>query len=245
MAEPFPVAIALEEGLATLRIQRGSARNALSPELVAALRRSFAELAGEPSVKAIVLTGTPGYAFAAGIDLRAVCHLASDEIALYFENVARLLWEVAACPKPVIAAVSGPALGAGADLAVACDVRVAAPDATFAFPGLAFGLVLGMARLARLVGPGRAKHLVFTGRRLGAAEAQAFGLVDLVGDDHLGAALAIGQEAAQRPAEALAAAKTCCGAGTLQDELDPVLASVRRPGFAERLRDFAGARLGP
>lgn len=246
MAEEALVGLRVEKGVATLRLQRPQARNALSPGLVAALRGTLRQVRGDPEVRAVVLAGTPGGAFCAGADLRAVLSLEPPEILSYFESVATLVWEVIDCPKPMVAAVAGPAMGGGADIAVGCDLRVAAPNALFAFPGLAFGMVLGTQWLAQLIGPPRAKRMVFLGKRVNAQEALGMGLVDLVVDDPEAAAQALAMEIARRPPHAIAMVKGLLKpASGLEEVLGPVQASVRHPEFLERLRAYAATRLKP
>lgn len=246
MIEKALVGIQMAEGLATLRMQCPEKRNALSPELVSALRDAIRKVKDDTRVQAIVIAGTPGGAFCAGADLRAVLGLKDDSIISYFERMAALVWEVTDCPKPTVAAIGGPAMGGGADIAAACDLRVAAPKAIFAFPGLAFGLVLGTQQLARLIGPSRAKQMAFLGKRVDAQEALAMGLVDLIADDPEVAALDLAREMAQRPPHALAMAKMLLKpAASLEEILVPVQASVRHPEFLDRLRAYASARLKP
>ncbi|MGI5834878.1 MAG: enoyl-CoA hydratase/isomerase family protein [Chloroflexota bacterium] len=246
MAERALVGIQVTEGLATLRLQSPEKRNALSPELIAAFRGALRQIKNDSRVRAVVIAGTAGGAFCAGADLRAVLSLENDQITSYFEEMATLIWEVIDCHLPTVAAVGGPAMGGGADIAVACDLRVAAPKAIFAFPGLSFGLVLGTQQLARLIGPSRAKQMAFLGKRVDAQEALNMGLVDLIADDPELAALDLAREMAQRPPHALAMAKTLLKpAANPEEVIGPVRASVRHPEFLDQLRAYASARLKP
>lgn len=139
------------------------------------LAGAFGEIGADDSVRAIVLTGA-GRAFTAGGDIGGF--LRADP-----ETLSRLHWNVAAperCPKPVIAALRGYAFGVGLELALACDFRVAAEEAELALPEVRLGMIPGSGgtqRLARLVGLGRAKDAIMRGRRIGAGEALALGLV--------------------------------------------------------------------
>jgi enoyl-CoA hydratase/carnithine racemase len=138
---------------------------------------------------------------------------------------------VARIPKPVVAAVNGYALGGGCELALCADIRIAAEDATFGQPEILLGLIPGAGgtqRLARLVGPARAKDLVFTGRMVPAAEALAIGLVDRLApaEEVYGRARAWAERLARGPAYALRAAKEAVDAG-LETDLDTGLALER------------------
>ena len=169
-----------------LRLDRPERRNALTVELVGRLADAVLEAGADPAVRAIAVTGAPP-AFCAGgdlADLGAVADrgaLAVTEVVYgQFHRLVRALGDV---PVPVVAAVNGPALGAGLDLALACDLRVAGEDAVFASSWIAVGLVPGMGGahlLTRALGSTRAAELVLLGRSLSAADALAWGLVNEV-----------------------------------------------------------------
>jgi len=183
-------------GIAT--IDRPERRNALNAELCAQL---LARLEAEPDLRAVVITGAGDKAFCAGADLVVRAEDASepgggDTFRPAFE---RLLDAIVDYPAPVLAAVNGPAIGAGLQLAVACDLRVAAFGATFGIPAGRLGVFLSPAnvqRLAALVGQGAARDLLLTSRALDADEAAAIGLVQRRVPDALDAALEIAVEIA-------------------------------------------------
>lgn len=181
-------------GLATL--DRPERRNALSAEMCRQLRD---HLAAHRALRAVVLTGA-GSAFCAGADLGHTPLYREDEFRPAFEA---LLDEVVDHPAPVIAAVNGPALGGGTQLVVACDLRVAAPEATFGIPATQLGVMLSpenIQRLALLVGQAHARDLLLTGRRIGVGEALRMGLVHRLADDALAAGLDLaGEIAAMAP----------------------------------------------
>jgi len=185
-------------GIAT--IDRPERRNALDAELCAQLR-SHLERSG--NLRAIVITGA-GTAFCAGADLvtrfATEADATTDTFRPSFEEV---LDAVVAHPAPVIAAINGPAIGAGMQLAVACDVRVAAPGARLAIPGGKLGIHLSARniwRLAQLVGPGAARDFLLAGRSVDADDARHVGLVQYVEPDALAAALVLaGEIAASAP----------------------------------------------
>ena len=148
----------------------------------------FAELGADEAVRFVVLTGA-GEAFSAGGDIAAFLDAEPEQLS-------RLAWNVAAperCPKPVIAKLRGYCLGVGLELALACDFRVATEDVQLGLPEVGLGMIPGSGgtqRLARLVGLGRAKDVVMRRRRIGAAEALAWGLVsEVVPPDELDAAV--------------------------------------------------------
>lgn len=173
-------------GVAT--IDRQERRNALNAGLCDDLR---ARIGSARDLRAVVITGA-GTAFCAGADLvtrfEGEDRNAEDTLRPAFES---LMDAIEAFPGPVIAAVNGPAIGAGMQMAVACDFRVVAPTATFSIPAARLGLVLSPAniqRLALLVGPAMARDLLMTGRALDTDEADAAGLVHRRADDALAAA---------------------------------------------------------
>jgi enoyl-CoA hydratase len=190
--------------VAVATIDRQERRNALDAEHCDALR---AHLEDEPELRAVVLTGA-GTAFCAGADLGTrFGETAEDTFRPAFD---RLLNGITDYPAPVIAAVDGPALGAGCQLAIACDLRIAGPDATFGIPAAKLGVFLSpanVARLVALVGPGPARDLLMTARTLDVHEAEAIGLLTRTADDALVAALALAEEIAELAPLTIAAAK--------------------------------------
>ena len=179
-AEPA-VRVEMDGGVAVVTIDRPSALNALSAQVLGDLARAFAELSAEGSrVRGVLLVGAGGRAFVAGADLRAISSLGPAEAAA----LARLGHDAAAAiealPAPVIACVDGFALGGGLELALACDLIYATDASQFGQPEVHLGLIPGFGgtvRLPRAVGAARAKELIYTGRRIGIDEAVDAGLV--------------------------------------------------------------------
>jgi 2-oxoglutaroyl-CoA hydrolase len=176
--------------LATITLDVPEKMNRVSMPARDRLARLFDELGREDGVRVIVLTGAGEQAFTAGGDIPGFLERSPEELS-------RLAWNVAAaerCPKPVIAKLRGYALGVGLELALACDFRIAADDAELGLPEVKLGMIPGSGgtqRLARLIGLGRAKDMVMRGRRIGAAEALAVGLVtEVVRPAELDAAVA-------------------------------------------------------
>jgi enoyl-CoA hydratase/carnithine racemase len=167
--------------VALVTINRPEVRNALSRVVLADLRAALAELRDADDAGVVVLTGAGQKAFAAGADISQLRHY-TLRTGLDAE-MQRLFDEVEDFPKPTIAAVNGFALGGGCELAMACDIRLAAGNARFGLPETNLSVLPGAGgtqRLARLIGTGRAIELILTGRFVDAAEAHAIGLVTAV-----------------------------------------------------------------
>ncbi len=168
-----------DDGVALLRINRPP-MNALSLELLGELAEVATSLATDPAVKAVVVVGGER-AFAAGFE---ISEFEDEERArLISVRFRTALDALGAIPRPVIAAVNGYALGGGLELAMACDLRIVADNARVGQPEILLGLIPGAGgtqRLARLVGPARAKEIVWSGRQVRADEAERIGLVDRV-----------------------------------------------------------------
>jgi len=167
------------EGVVVLQLNNGT-MNPLSQAVLARLADLADGIGGDPSVKAVVVAGAEK-AFAAGAD---ISEFSDQAAARVIESAFRRAFDaVAAIPRPVIAAIRGYALGGGLELACACDLRVASDTARLGQPEILLGIIPGAGgtqRLTRLVGPARAKEIVWSGRQLRADEALAIGLVDRV-----------------------------------------------------------------
>lgn len=166
----------------TVTIDRPTNRNAIDPELLAELLRGFEDLARDPAVRAVVLAGAGG-TFCAGADIKAMRSLDDGAVASFLSGGQRLTRLIAELPVPVIAAIEGFALGGGLELALACDLRVAASSAILGLPEVAVGAIPGWGgtqRLVRLVGLGSTFELVLTGRRIPADEALRLGMINEV-----------------------------------------------------------------
>lgn len=169
-----------EGGIATLALSRPDVRNAINLEMVEEVHAALDRLAVDPAVRVLVLLGEGG-TFAGGADIGQLRERKALD-AMRSIN-AGMFQQVEDFPHPVIAAVEGWALGGGCELALACDIRIAGETAKMGFPEVGLGIFPaagGTWRLPRLVGLGKAKELVFTGRILTAAEAHGIGLVEHV-----------------------------------------------------------------
>jgi len=185
-----------EDGIATLTLNRRAKRNALSIEMRDEIEAALGSWYDDPAVRVVVLTGA-GPAFCAGFDLE---QFGQEGLARrIFHSSASYHRTVWAFPKPIVAAINGPALGGGFDLAVLCDLRIAATEAAFGHPEIKFGAPPLFTPLRWIVGDGIARDLCLTGRRIDAAEAQRAGLVSRVVepagliDEALGAARSIAE----------------------------------------------------
>ncbi|MBM3139138.1 MAG: hypothetical protein FJZ92_02725 [Chloroflexi bacterium] len=178
------VVVQVADGVGRMRLNRPEKRNAISAEMAAQIHDAVVALDADAAVAVIVVEGAGG-AFSAGADM-------TESLAAYeagdrrFNPSADAAARVAASPKPTIAAIDGPAYGAGALLACACDLRVITERSRYRFPGVEYGLVVGAAGLARLVGSALAKELIYTSRVVEAEEAARVGLANrVVPDDAL------------------------------------------------------------
>ena len=221
MAEP--VESSRDGHVALLRLNRPEARNALSPEMMEELASELERLDPDPEVRCAVIAGSEKV-FAAGADIMA---MSERSFAEALRHPAAGFWRrLAAVKTPMVAAVSGWALGGGCELALACDMIVASETAQFGQPEINLGIIPGgggTQRLARVLGKQRAREYVLTGRRFDASTALELGLVNKVvpAQDWLEEAMALASTIAERPPIAsrlakqavLAAEETTLGAG--------------------------------
>jgi enoyl-CoA hydratase len=207
-------------GVATLRLDRPP-MNALSRALLDDLESAVQQVSADTSVAAVVLYGGERV-FAAGADIKEFAEQTHASMLRGGERISRVCSAVAAIPKPVIAAVTGYALGGGCELALCADFRVSADNARWGQPEILLGIIPGAGgtqRLPRLVGPAKAKDLVYSGRFVDAAEALQIGLVDKVvpAGDVLSAAQDWAAQFRRMPPLALAAAKAALDGGLDMD----------------------------
>jgi len=190
--------------VATLWIDRQAKMNSMTVAMRNEFPAIFRELDGDAGVRVVVVRGAGGKAFSAGGDVAEFLTLAPADLEQWGDTVS----EAERCRKPVIAAIDGYAMGAGLELALACDFRLATVRSEFAFPEVRLGMIPGSGgtqRALRLLGMTRAKLFMMTGQRIGARQAEAWGLItQAVPDDGLDAAVgALATELAERPPLAL------------------------------------------
>lgn len=173
----------VNDGIATVTVNNPKTLNALNFDTLSELKTAFTEAMNAEDVYAVIVTGGGEKAFVAGADISEMVNASPEEgraMALLADEAFTLLEEM---PKPTIAAVNGYALGGGCELAMACDIRIASEKAVFGQPEVGLGIIPGFGgtqRLARLVGKGRAKELIFTTDKIKADEAYRIGLANKV-----------------------------------------------------------------
>ena len=174
----------VKDGILYLTLNRPDVRNALSPEMWRDIQTAVQQAKTDDDVRVIIVSGNGGKALASGADIREIHD--RDYLKMLEATTSVSLKALEDLYKPVICAVNGYALGGGCELAMACDIRIATKRSKFGQPEVGLGIMPGAGgtqRLARLVGPGKAKELIFTGRIISAEEAASIGLVNQVTED--------------------------------------------------------------
>jgi enoyl-CoA hydratase/carnithine racemase len=172
-----------KDGVVVLTLNRPEVMNSFNFDLLRALKDRIDGLRFRPAIRVVIITGAGERAFCAGADLKERATLAPLQVKEFIFTIRDLFTSIENLNKPVIAAVNGVALGGGTELALACDIRLAAETASMGLTETRLAIIPGAGgtqRLPRLVGRGKAKELIFTGRRVPAAEALAIGLVNQV-----------------------------------------------------------------
>ncbi|MBB4685586.1 enoyl-CoA hydratase/isomerase family protein [Amycolatopsis jiangsuensis] len=206
----------VEGGIGTIRLDRPPV-NALNNQVQAELAEAAREASDRDDVRAVILYGGEK-TFAGGADIKEMAARSYPEIAKFGAELTASLARIASIPKPVVAAITGYALGGGLELALTADYRVAGDNVKVGQPEIQLGIIPGAGgtqRLSRLIGPSKAKDLIFTGRFVKAEEALKLGIVDEVvaPDDVYAAAHKWAAQFANGPAIALRAAKTAIDSG--------------------------------
>ncbi|HVV81631.1 MAG TPA: crotonase/enoyl-CoA hydratase family protein [Kofleriaceae bacterium] len=220
MTDSDRVLVAIDDHVAHVRMNRADKRNGLDLAQVDALIAAAGRLADDRRVRAVVLSGE-GPAFCAGLDWASILAGGPDAARRLLDRPAgraanlaqQVAWSWTELPVPVIAAVRGPAFGAGLQIALACDLRLCAADARFSAMEIRYGLIPDMSAsrtLLRLVRDDVARELIYTGRIVEAAEAASLGLVTRLVDDPVADALALARQIAAAAPSAIRAAKRLC-----------------------------------
>jgi enoyl-CoA hydratase/carnithine racemase len=197
----------VEQGVALLRLDRPEVRNALNTEMLEEVLEHLDSARRDDAARALVLSSTDHMGLSAGADVRE--QLDADGRVRRMELFARLYDELTGFPLPTVAACHGSCVGGGAEIAVACDLRVGGSNLRLRFPGAALGVPVGPARLVTLCGLSVAKYLLLTGKEVGAEQALRWGIVHRIApaaatEEH---ALALAATVAEHPPEAVARLK--------------------------------------
>lgn len=210
-----------EDAICVITLHRPDARNALNEQVRAELYQALEEANKDSEVKGVILTGGPEV-FCGGADIKSMAPATPTEMFFQLQTTRRIVEYMESMPKPVIAAISGYALGGGCEITLGCDLRVASETAVLGQPEIRLGIIPGgggTQRLSRLVGLSRAKDLIFSGKILNAQEALEIGLVDEVVpvDDLLETAKKKMKSYIRHGAVALATAKAALNLGMNMD----------------------------
>ena len=211
------VDLSREGRIATITLNRPEALNAFDEAQLRALLDVLRDLREDREIRCAILTGAGDRAFAAGADIKRMQAMTPGEFEAFGRLGQSAAMAIEGLPQPVIAAVNGFAMGGGCEMALACDIRLASENAVFAQPEVMLGIPPGWGgtqRLPRLVGAGLAAEMIYTGRRVDAAEAHRIGLVNAVypGDRLLPEAKAVAEQIAANSPRAVRAAKAAIGA---------------------------------
>jgi len=211
---PSFVRVEMEDRLAIVTVNRPDALNALNSAVLRELSMTIEHLSMAADIGAIILTGAGDRAFVAGADIKEMVGLSALEMRSFSEAGRRLGDTMAACNKPILAAINGYALGGGCELALACDIRIASDRAKLGQPEVNIGIIPGFGgsqRLPRLVGLGWASEMIYTGDAIDATTAERIGLVNRVvpADRLLEETKALARKILEKSPAAIALAKAC------------------------------------
>ncbi|MGH2723868.1 MAG: enoyl-CoA hydratase/isomerase family protein [Actinomycetota bacterium] len=212
------VRLEVDGGVGTIRLDRPP-MNAINEDLTRDLLEAAREAGARDDVGAVVIYGGEKV-FAAGADIKMMASMSPGQVRPMIQGLQEVFNAVEDIPKVTIAAVTGFALGGGCELAMCADFRYAAPDAKVGQPEINLGIIPGAGgtqRLPRLVGPARAKDIIFSGRMVEASEALEIGLVDRIADDPYAEAVETAKRYAAGPGAALRAAKASVNWGSRTD----------------------------
>ncbi|MDA1475137.1 enoyl-CoA hydratase [Bacillus changyiensis] len=177
------ILFSIYKSIATLTLNRPHAANSLSTSLLEELHRHLNSIKSNSAIRSVIITGTGEKVFCAGADLKERAHMNHGETKQTVSLIQDVIKEIEELPQPVIASLNGSALGGGLELALACDIRIAANHIELGLPETTLAIIPGAGgtqRLPRLIGRGKAKEMIFTGNRLRAKDAKDLQLVEYV-----------------------------------------------------------------
>ncbi|WP_320940644.1 enoyl-CoA hydratase [Lysinibacillus capsici] len=177
----------LEDSIGLITLSRPEAANAMSVQLLHELSDTLDQINGDPAVRVVLLTGAGEKAFCAGADLKERKGMSDQQVKKIVQLIGATVAKVETLAQPVIAVLNGVAFGGGLELALACDLRIAATHVKLGLTETSLGIIPGAGgtqRLPRLIGLGKAKELIYTARRLNAEEAENYGIIEYVYEGH-------------------------------------------------------------
>lgn len=212
----------LADGVGLITLSRPGAANAMSVQLLTELGATLDRVNGDPAVRVVLLTGAGEKAFCAGADLKERHGMSDRQVKQIVQLIGATVAKVEALAQPVIAVLNGVAFGGGLELALACDLRIAATHTKVGLTEASLGIIPGAGgtqRLPRLIGIGKAKELIYTARRLNAEQAKSYGIVEYVYEAHelLENALQLAQDMAKNAPLSLVQAKIAINQGVEVD----------------------------
>lgn len=212
----------VENGIALITLNRPQAANALSVAMLTELQHMLQQLKFERTIRSVIVTGSGEKAFCAGADLKERANMNETEVRKTVALIRETINEFEQLPQPVICAINGSAFGGGLELALACDICVAADHAQFGLTETSLGIIPGAGgtqRLPRLIGKGKAKELIFTAKRITAAEAAQIGIIEHVvpREQLMEKAIELAQQIARNAPIAVAQAKIAINRGLEAD----------------------------
>lgn len=214
----MPILYEQTGNVAILTLNRPEVYNAVNRESLASLRAYLQQIRHDKHIRVVIITGSGDKAFCSGADLKERKTMSEIEVRQYIENIRDTFTMIESLPQPVIASINGLALGGGTELAMACDLRIIAEMGSMGLTETSLGIIPGAGgtqRLPRIVGIGIAKELIFSGRKIGAVEAQRIGLVNRVSSNEelMRDTVAWAEEIAANAPIALAQAKKAINQG--------------------------------
>ena len=240
----------VNEGIAVITFNRPKQLNALNEQMLRDIRAVTACIRERDDIDVVIVTGAGDKAFIAGADIAVMAELDSLQAQVFTKLGQDAMNDLANLEQPVIAAVNGYSLGGGNELALACDIRIAADTAKFGQPEVGLGILAsfgGSQRLPRLIGPGRAKYLLFTAETIDASKAMEFGLVDMVVPkaEHMDAVMRVAKRIAKQKRFGVRQTKMCVNYGLdstmstgLAYEVQAYGLCYTRPERTESMREF-------